>query len=598
MKRKTVVKAIAALPLAPTIAAVMRAIGSAAPFTRARPGTARWPSRSEWARLRSQVGGRLLKLQSAFTRCSSKTYCAALFKNLRNPYYVSDTPNVTQTLGWADAWVSHPSVYAVPATSAADVAAAVNFSREHHLRVAVRGGGHSYQGTSNAPDSLLIWTHPMNDITLHDAFVPQSCTSAPVHAVSVGSGCIWGHVYDAVTTRAGRYVQGGGCTTVGVAGLVSSGGFGSFSKKFGSAAGGLLEAEVVTADGRIRVANACQNSDLFWALKGGGGGTFGVITRLTLLTHELPQQFGAVYGLIKAKSDDAYHRLIERAMTVYAEQLHNEHFGEQFGFRHSNRLSLSLVCQGLDQSALDAIWKPFFDWLRAAPQDYSFEEQAGAIAFPARAYWNPDLIKQLDPHAINFDPRTGANPTDFWWAGDSDQVGQFMYGYESLWLPSSLLVAENRERFVDALFAATRHWTVGLHFNKGLSGAPDDALTRSRDSATNPAMLDAFALAITASSNQDVYPGVPGHEVDFKEARSYAARVHGAGSALRAIVPDGGSYVSEASYFDPHWQQQYWGPNYARLAQIKQKYDPAGLFIVHNGVGSEQWSRDGFTRLS
>src|SRR6266436_287685 len=73
--------------------------------------------------------------------------------------------------------------------------------------------------------------------------------------------------------REGRYVQGGGCVTVGVAGLIQSGGFGSFSKAYGMAAASLLEAEVVTADGAVRIANACTHRDLFWGLKGGGGGS-------------------------------------------------------------------------------------------------------------------------------------------------------------------------------------------------------------------------------------------------------------------------------------------------------------------------------------
>ena len=149
-----------------------------------------------------------------------------------------------------------------------DVAAAVDFAREHNLRLVVKGGGHSYLGTSNAPDSLLIWTRAMNDIALHEAFVPQGCAQPPQPAVSVGAGAIWLHVYDAVTTKAGRYVQGGGCTTVGVAGLIQSGGFGSFSKNYGTAAASLLEAEVVTADGTVRIANACTNPDLFWGAQG------------------------------------------------------------------------------------------------------------------------------------------------------------------------------------------------------------------------------------------------------------------------------------------------------------------------------------------
>ncbi len=127
----------------------------------------------------------------------------------------------------------------------------------------------------------------------------------PRPAVTAGAGEMWGHVYDAVTTRGARYVQEGGCLTVGVAGLVLGGGFGSFSKAYGLAAASLLEAEVVTADGITRVANSCHHSDQFWALKGGGA-NFGVVTRLTLATHELPATFGAVFCNVQAASQAAY----------------------------------------------------------------------------------------------------------------------------------------------------------------------------------------------------------------------------------------------------------------------------------------------------
>jgi hypothetical protein len=66
---------------------------------------------------------------------------------------------------------------------------------------------------------------------------------------------------------------------------------------------------------------------------------------------------------------------------------------------------------------------------------------------------------------------------------------------------------------------------------------------------------------------------------------------------LRAVAPDGGAYVSESNYFEKDFQRSYWGGNYARLVEIKRKYDPFGLFIVHNGVGSEEWSADGFHRI-
>ena len=92
-------------------------------------------------------------------------------ETLHNPYFIGDQAGMTQTSGWVDAWMSTPSAYAVAAQTTAHVVAAVNFAREHNLRLVIKGGGHSYLGTSNAPDSLLIWTRAMNRIELHDAFV-------------------------------------------------------------------------------------------------------------------------------------------------------------------------------------------------------------------------------------------------------------------------------------------------------------------------------------------------------------------------------------------------------------------------------------------
>jgi FAD/FMN-containing dehydrogenase len=139
---------------------------------------------------------------------------------------------------------------------------------------------------------------------------------------------------------------------------------------------------------------------------------------------------------------------------------------------------------------------------------------------------------------------------------------------------------------------------VELQFNKGLAGAPAEALTAARDTATNPAALTAFALAIVAGSGPPAYPGMPGHEPDLDAARPDARAIARAMAELRKIAPDPGSYVSESNYFEKDWQRSYWGTNYPRLQAVKAKYDPGGLFFVHHGVGSEDWSSDGFTRLA
>jgi FAD/FMN-containing dehydrogenase len=583
--------------LAPT-----RAAGAARSMSRVRPGDPAWPSEASWDQLSRDVGGRLVKVQSPLAACleaPSSPSCAHLFKELKNPYFLGDEVGLTQSLGWVDAWTSRPSAYAVAAQTTDDVVAAVNFARENNLRLVVKGGGHSYQGTSNAADSLLIWTRGMNSVTLHDAFIGAGCAGqyGPDPAVTVEAGAIWGQVYDAVTTKGGRYVQGGGCMTVGVAGLIQSGGFGSFSKTYGMAAASLLEAEIVTADGAVRIANACTNPDLFWGIKGGGGGSLGVVTRLTLRTHSLPEFFGAVFMTIKATSDAAFRRLIGQVVSFYSENLLNPHWGEQIAFRPDNILAFAMVFQGLDQQRAETIWRPFFDWLAAFPQDFSIVEPPRILAAPARYFWDPGFLKKL-PDLVLADDRPGAPEANVFWASNLEEAGQFLHGYQSVWLPASLLQTDEQENLCDALFAAAQHSSVSLHLNKGLAGAPAEAIDAARNTAMNPAVLDAFALIICAAKGPPAYPGILGHEPDLWTAREHADAIDKAMNEMRKLLPNGGSYVAESDFFDEAWRQSFWGPNYARLLAVKDKYDPDGLFFVHHGVGSERWSADGFTRLA
>jgi FAD/FMN-containing dehydrogenase len=608
MKRRDLLKAAITLPLLPLLmrsgAAVAHRVGTLAKAlgSRVRPGQPGWPLAAEWDRLKHEVGGRLLKLDSPFAQCDTSpagATCAEAITSLHNPYALGDNPALTQTSGWADAWTSQPSAYAVAAENTADVVAAINFARKHHLRLVVKGGGHSYQGTSDAPDSLLVWTRHMNRVTLRDAFVAEGCAGqeAPQHAVTVEAGAMWIDAYDAVTTHGGRYVQGGGCTTVGVAGLVQSGGFGSFSKNWGTAAANLLEAEIVTADGVVRIANACIHPDLFWGIKGGGGGSLGTVTRLTLRTFDLPAMFGGVAGSIKAASDDAFRALIAKAMAFYRSALFNPHWGEQMSFRSSNTLALSMVFQGLSQQQAEQVWAPFLDWVRAR-SDYHFDEPVRVLALPARHFWDAEFFRTHVPQLIVPDDRPGAPGRHYIWANDKDQVGWFIHSYQSAWLPATLLQAGQQARLADALFVASRHWGFALHFNKGLAGGSADAIARARDTATHPQVLDAFALVICGSSGDPAFPGMPEARPDLARARHEAATIDKAMDALRHVAPGAGSYVSESDYFLRDWQQGFWGAHYAKLAAVKRKYDPDGLFFVHHGVGSEAWSADGFTRIA
>jgi FAD/FMN-containing dehydrogenase len=111
-------------------------------------------------------------------------------------------------------------------------------------------------------------------------------------------------------------------------------------------------------------------------------------------------------------------------------------------------------------------------------------------------------------------------------------------------------------------------------------------------------VTEAFALAIIAQGGPPTYPGMPGTGPDLALARRDAAAIGRAIAILRELVPDAGSYVSEAAYTDSDWQRRSFGPNYPRLLAVKRRYDPDGLFVTHHGVGSEEWSPDGFARLT
>jgi hypothetical protein len=164
MKRRTLLQRACALPLwalagAPFLPHARAAAGS--PFRRCLPGDSAWPSVASWEALNQAVGGRLTAVASPLSACATapdESACADVFKALKNPYYIGDSTALTQTCGWVDGWTSAPSAYVVAARTTQDVVHAVNFARENRLRVVVKGGGHSYQGTSNAAGSLLIWT--------------------------------------------------------------------------------------------------------------------------------------------------------------------------------------------------------------------------------------------------------------------------------------------------------------------------------------------------------------------------------------------------------------------------------------------------------
>ena len=566
MQRRDLLKMTALAPCTPLIlgGCVTKFAGTKATTRRrVRPTDEAWPNKESWRRLNDEVGGNLIPVQPLFACAlpSERASCADVSEHLSNPFYLGDQPAGTQVSGWLDAWTPAPSAYAIRARTTADIVAGVNFARRNHLRLVVKGTGHSYLGTSNAADSLLIWTRAMNRVQVLDAFVPKSCSVAPVSVVMAEPGAVSIDLYYAVTTGAGRYVQGGGCTDTGVAGLVQSGGFGSFSKGYGTAASSLLEAEVVTADGSVLTANACLNPDLFWALKGGGGGTFGVITRVILQTHELPKNFGGASAIIKAQSDSAFKRLIGQFLTFYQESLLNPHWGEQVKVRPDNTLEISMASQGFEQDQIYESGNPS-SCRSKHPRRLQPDENLGGFAVPARTY-----------------------------LGTSKQSSQAWFMTRVLAPLNSIAGgAVTRGRSARSSMATTRCGCPPTPRGKGSASARGCAVRcpvasntsnsheqgprRGHARAAKPQCgklqpILQYSMPLPSPSSPTgkdrLIPGMPRAAVDLGAARADSGAIDRAAAELRKVVPEAGSHVSKSKYFNPSWQHAHWGDNYPRL---------------------------------
>lgn len=552
------------------------------------PASSTWPSAQAWNELRRVLGKRLIRPKQPWAGLAP----GPIPSRLLNPWFLEEQPGATQSTGMYRAWTSTPSSYAVAARSVSDIVTGVDFARDNNVRLVVKGTGHDYYGRSSGPrESLLIWTHHMRRITVHDAFVPQGAPSGttPVSAVTTTAGNRWLEAYKAASAR-GLYIQGGGCTSVGACGgFALGGGFGSFSKRFGSGAAGVLELTVVIADGSVLTVNEFQHPDLFWALRGGGGGTFGVVTSMTLLAHPEPSISGWISGPITAKSDAAFQELIQRYVEFAGNTLSTPTWGEgvilnpDYGMASSFNTGLNVMQVGstfLDIPTEQAIsaWEPFLAPLRRRPEDFTVNVNFSSKNFSER--W------KATPREAIFDDRPGAPKGYFWWNGNASEVAAYWGGYDGRGVPHSMTQGANAAVLAKALFTASRTSLILWQTNKALYGEHPEAKARDLTTSINPAVFDNVAFITIGAWKQGKYPGVAGHEPNATESQAQFDGVMSASAVIRTVTEAGGSYSNEGNYFESDWRRQFWGSNYPRLLRVKRKYDPTNLFRVHKGVGS------------
>ena len=414
---------------------------------------------------------------------------------------------------WNASIDKHPGIIA-RCSGVADVVAAVNFARENELLVAVRGGGHNVSGKALCDDGIVIDLSGMKGIHV----------DAKNHTARVQGGATLGDV-DRETHLFGLAVPAGIISKTGIAGLALGGGVGWLVRKYGLTCDNVLSFDIVTADGRPRVASANENEDLFWALRGGGG-NFGVVTSFEFRVHPVSSVLG---GLIMYPRDRAlevlrfYRDFTQSApeeLTAYVALLHTP---------DGIPAVAVIACYCGDVAKGEQVFKslrslssPMVDVIQ--PMPFPQMQTLLDAAFPdgKQNYWKSTFLRELSDDAM-------------------------------------VLLVEHANRATSPLSAVVIEYYGGVASRVGVS---ETAF------AQRQAQYSVLILA------QCVDPGESQRHIEW--ARSSADSIHpfSSGAYFLNYLGEEGEDTIKATF----------GPNYDRLMAVKKKYDPRNFFCLNQNI--------------
>ena len=416
----------------------------------------------------------------------------------------------------------HPAAVTRP-VNAGDVIAAVNFARESHLPLAIRGGGHSVPGFGTCDDGIVIDMSRMRGVRVN----PEKRTAR------AEGGATWGD-FNSATNAFGLATTGGIISTTGVAGLTLGGGIGYLARGFGLSLDNLVSADVVTADGKFLIASDKENPDLFWAIRGGGG-NFGVVTSFEFRLHPVKDIYGGPMFFELKYARDLLEFFRDYIKTAPEEMGMFPAFqiAPPLPFipekRHGDTFALMVGCWAGPVSEGEKALKPLHD---VAPV---FAEHVGAMPYPAlnsafdglyppdlQHYWKANFVKELTDAAIDAHVEHGSK--------------------------------------VPAMTSTMHIYPINGAVHRVAS---DDTAFAYRDAN--------FATVIAG-----MWPDRAQNTANIKWVRDYY-------DATAPLSEEGG-YINFMAEDDQSRIKANYKGNYNRLVQAKKKYDPDNLFHVNQNI--------------
>ncbi|KAJ7859181.1 FAD-binding domain-containing protein [Mycena olivaceomarginata] len=522
-------------------------------------------SQAQWRSLNSTVGGRLHTATPFAQPCFSvynnhsvnpdEQACAVIQANYNSPEFRVDSfsanmfvefetcmktgskclldPTDLAAIAGQSCDQGEIPPYYIEVQTAGDIQAAFRFSQETKVPLSIKNSGHDLFGRSRRRDSLGLW------MSYEPSFVAEGCKGSPHRAITTSAGVTLAQVYQFADQHDSTFV-GGYSETVGASGgWLMGGGHSVLSPTLGLGVDRVLEIKIVTPDGQLRTANTCQNTDLFWALRGGGGGTFGVVLESTHLVEEsFPVQvINMTFSATPANLPEYFGVLVNNSV-----RWADEGWG---GHINNAPAGIAYVNSQLSLANATASMAPIAAFAAA---------NNGTATFTTFSSWFDFFTNFVTKAQVP--------------VGGSASLGSRL-------MPKTLYETDTgRAQLVAHLVKQTTEHgmpTVGVVTPISFKATPN-------------------ATAVTPAWRNSLWhlelPSVWAYNSTPAQVSAGLSVAHDfVQTELMPLAPDSGSYMNEGDVYESNHEVSYWGPNYPRLLEIKNKYDPKGLLSCWRCVG-------------
>ncbi|KAH4071961.1 hypothetical protein HBI24_061240 [Parastagonospora nodorum] len=569
------------------------------PACKSFPGYESWPSAERWNAFNVSLRGALLRGVPPTASCYDGMYqnasrCTFVRQNQGSALFAKEdpvvpfgqwqlhnpcpVPNSGVTPPLSDCKLESYPAYVVNASSVRDVQLAINFARNNYIRLTIKNTGHDWIGRNTGGGALQVWVHHFKAFE----YLPSAqIAQYDGQAARVGVALEQWEVYSYMGKNNITLLAPGSPTVGAYGGFMQGGGFSYITSKYGLMADQVLALEVVTADGHFVHADPDTNSDLFWAIRGGGPSNYGIVTSAiikaypatTIARYDFTFQTGPVLGNLTSNVRVNDIATFWKGMEIYfshnlrinnAKGIMWNYVQAQAGNQIQPNRTFSLRSQitkpGVTAEEMKTLVAPLIKDLNDAGIPLKMQEplfwktyaEFGTIpGGPTGATSNSRFSSRLFPRA-NFE---GRNSTAF--RATMDSIRTF--------------VEEGGYSFHSVDFAATY----------------ETASYPGSNSAVNPALRNAVMHA-TGFDNKPYT-----RELSDEEWKASHARLDSYIQKWRDASPGSGAYMNEADVQEPDFQHSLYGANYDRLLRVKRKWDPWGVFYAVTAVGSEEWYVEG-----